>query len=102
MTNTPDVEEPVDEHADAARLHHASTGLLEYRLLTPTDRHALRMERVHALEAELYRLELALEESTDNAERANLANRADLLLRRLRVHLTVLASVLPDPPPEPS
>lgn len=96
---TPDLdntaEEPVDETADARRLHHA--GLIEYQLLTDTDRHALRMERAHGLESDLYRIELQLEEATDAAQRENLAVRADLLLRRLRVHLTALAGVLADP-----
>jgi hypothetical protein len=92
-----EVEEPVDETADATRLGDGpSNGMLEYRLLTPADKSALRMERAHELEASLYRIELALEEAADNAEREALGNRADQLLRRLRVHLTVLASVLPD------
>lgn len=69
-----------------------------YVLLTPTDRSALRMERAHGLEADLYRLELQLEEAVDNAERERIANRADALLRRLRVHLSALSSVLPDTP----
>lgn len=91
---TSDVEEPVDEHADARRLHAA--GVFEYMLLTDTDRTALRMERAHQIEAELYRIELAIEEATDDAEREQLGNRASPLLHRLRVHLTVLASVLSD------
>lgn len=94
---TPEVEEPVDETADTQRLHNARTGLFSYVLLTDTDRSALRMERAHDLEADLYRIELALEESTDNAERENLGRRADLLLRRLRVHLTVLSGAIREP-----
>lgn len=92
---TGEVEEPVDETADAARLGDRPAGLVAYRLLTASDRTALRMDRVHHLEAELYRLELALEEAVDNAERENLASRAGPLLQRLRVHLAVLSSVLP-------
>lgn len=95
MTDASEVEEPVDETADAARLGDRPARLFTYRLLTDSDRTALRMDRVHQLEAELYRLELALEESTDNAEREDLANRAGPILQRLRVHLAVLSSVLP-------
>lgn len=89
-------EEPVDEAADAKRLHPAQTGIFGYLLLTATDRTELRMERAHQLEAELYRVELSIEEATNDAERELLGNRADQLLRRLRVHLSVLSAVLPD------
>lgn len=92
-----DGEEPVDETADATRLGGQPAGLIEYKLLTSTDRTALRMERAHDIEADLYRLELALEEPVDNAQREHLANRAEQLLQRLRVHLTVLATVVADP-----
>lgn len=103
MTDTTrEVEEPVDETADAARYGDRPAGLVAYRLLTDSDRSALRMDRVHQLEAELYRLELALEEATDNAERENLANRAEPLLQRLRVHLAVLSTVLPGTSDVPS
>lgn len=97
---TPDIEEPVDETADTTRL--GTPPLVEYRLLTPADRSALRMDRAHHLEAELYRIELALEENPDNAEREHLGNRADLLLRRLRVHLAALSGALPDPAGHPA
>lgn len=88
---TGETEEPVDETADAARFGDRPAGLFTYLLLTDADRSALRMERAHHLEAELYRLELALAEATDNAEREHLANRAEALLQRLRVHLAVLS-----------
>lgn len=93
---TPVDEEPVDETADQTRLHPQRTGLFGYMLLTPTDRHALRMERAHGLEADLFRVELALEEAIDNVEREALSNRADQLLRRIRLHMDVLSTALPE------
>lgn len=67
-----------------------TTKMFEYQLLTDADRSALRMDRAHYLEAELFRTELLGEEATDAAEREALANTAGQLLRRLQVHRAVL------------
>ena len=62
----------------------------EYQLLSAEDRAALRLERVRALELDLFRAELANEDALSDAEREGIAADMSALAARLRVHYQAL------------
>jgi hypothetical protein len=62
----------------------------EYHLLTARHADELRRERVLALESDLYRTELALQDALSERERSTIAQDADALVRRLVVHYRAL------------
>jgi hypothetical protein len=58
----------------------------EYQTLSIEDRSRLRLERIRALEGDLCRIELALEDALSDAERDDLYRDAEVIHRRLRPH----------------
>lgn len=70
----------------------------EYHVLTPGDRTRLRLERVHALESDLCRIELGLEDALSLAERNDLDRDAAIIRQRLAPHYAKMG--LTGPPGE--
>lgn len=64
--------------------------MMSYRILSDEDKSILRMERVKALEADLYRAQLAYEDALSTAERDSLAIEMEAFSRRLEVHYKAL------------
>lgn len=62
----------------------------DYRVLTDVNRSALRMERVRALEAEIYRAELQLEDALTDPERESVCADIAVIRRRLEPHYAAL------------
>lgn len=67
----------------------------DYKILTTEDRSRLRIERVRALEAEIYRAELALEDALSNAEREAIMADIQVIHRRLEPHYAKMGLVEP-------
>lgn len=67
----------------------------DYKILTPEDRSRLRIERVRALEAEIYRAELALEDALSSAERDAIMADIQVIHRRLEPHYARMGLVEP-------
>jgi hypothetical protein len=61
-----------------------------YQVLTGQQRSQLRLERARALEADICRAELQLEDAQSDAERESLATEIELLRRRLEPHLVAM------------
>lgn len=61
-----------------------------YTVLSDEDKTALRMHRLHGLEADHFRHALALEEANDNADREQLTVEMADVARRIAVHRAVL------------
>jgi len=62
----------------------------DYRVLTDADRGRLRMERVRALEAEICRAELALDDALSDAERDSIYADIEVIRQRLIPHYVAL------------
>lgn len=62
----------------------------EYIVLTPKDRSMLRLERVKALEADLWRAELNYEDALSSAERESLIGDMQAFQARLEIHYKLL------------
>lgn len=60
--------------------------IFEYQLLNTDDRGRLRLERIRALELDLCRIELALEDALSTAEQDSLHQDAEIIRQRLRPH----------------
>jgi hypothetical protein len=60
--------------------------IFEYQVLNAVDRSKLRLERVRSLEADLCRIELALEDALSTAERDGLYRDAEIIRQRLEPH----------------
>lgn len=71
----------------------------EYRVLQDADRGRLRVERMRSLEADLYRIELALEDALSTAERDSLHQDAEIIRRRLEPHYVKMGLVEQEEPP---
>jgi hypothetical protein len=64
--------------------------IFEYQVLQDADRGRLRMERVRHLEADLCRIELALEDALSTAEKDSLFADAEIIRQRLAPHYAKL------------
>jgi hypothetical protein len=64
--------------------------IFPYQVLQDADRGRLRIERVRSLEADLYRIELALEDALSTAEKDDLFQDAEIIQRRLEPHYITL------------
>jgi hypothetical protein len=64
--------------------------IFEYQVLRDEERGRLRVERVRSLEADLCRIELALEDALSTAEKDSLYADAEIIRRRLTPHYVEL------------
>jgi hypothetical protein len=72
----------------------------DYRVLSPQDRSILRLERVRALEIDLYRAELNVEDALSSAEKESVLGDIQAFRARLQVHYRVLGMEKGDGEPE--
>lgn len=70
--------------------------IFEYQVLNTVDRSKLRLERVRSLEADLCRIELALEDALSTAERDELYRDAEIIRRRLEPHYARMGLAVPE------
>jgi hypothetical protein len=62
----------------------------DYRVLSPENRSILRLERVRALEIDLYRAELNMEDALSSAEKESILGDIQAFKARLQVHYRIL------------